>query len=263
MTNEELAENIALGGADELLPKLWENTRKYFYKKADSYYRAHSERCKSVGIEAEDLKQECYIAMLDAVKAYGKRTEEHRETKFLSFTGYHIKLHFAELLGYRTKTDRLEPLNNVSVSLDEPVERDSEEATATRGELIADNRARVPFDEIEERALISSIRKATAHTLKNDKRLARAIELVYFQGKTQQQAAEVLGVSSESVRQYLKKAYKILKRDEVLREIARAEGYYCRISPENCKRGGSLEERIVEARERLGCLWELYKGRGF
>lgn len=69
MTNEQLAASIQAGDAPELLPILWERTKRYLYKLAGRAYSAYKESCDRAGIVMDDLRQGCYEAFLQAVGA--------------------------------------------------------------------------------------------------------------------------------------------------------------------------------------------------
>ncbi len=70
MNNEQLASLIQTGNAPELLPILWERTKRYLYKLAGRAYSAYKESCDRAGIVMDDLRQGCYEAFLQAVGAY-------------------------------------------------------------------------------------------------------------------------------------------------------------------------------------------------
>ena len=102
MTNEQLAALIGTGEADELQPILWDKVRGFFILLSNKYASQHAGRCKQCGITADDIRQESYFAMLDAIKAYCNRPAEQSDYKFISYCGFPFKSHAGALLGYKT-----------------------------------------------------------------------------------------------------------------------------------------------------------------
>ena len=119
MNNEQLASLIQTGNAPELLPILWERTKRYLYKLAGRAYSAYKESCDRAGIVMDDLRQGCYEAFLQAVGAY----KPESGFAFLSFTAYPFKNVLHSMLGIRTR--RRDPLNECS-SLDAPADPEGE-----------------------------------------------------------------------------------------------------------------------------------------
>lgn len=104
MTNEELAAEIQQGST-ELMPQLWENTRKLFFMLCNRWWSVHSERFVRCGFTPDDLMQECYFVLVDAVAAF----DSGSGFKLSSYFHYPVQKRFNALLGYRRR--RKEPLN--------------------------------------------------------------------------------------------------------------------------------------------------------
>ena len=72
MTNEQLA-NQAQTGSRAALAELWGAVRPLLFSLAWRFYQKQGkERCSSHGVTLEDLQQECFFALCDAV-GYGKQ----------------------------------------------------------------------------------------------------------------------------------------------------------------------------------------------
>lgn len=70
MTNEELAK-AAQQGNQGALPQLWEANRALLFAFAWKFYtRQGKDRCAQRGVTLEDLQQEAFFALYDAVGAF-------------------------------------------------------------------------------------------------------------------------------------------------------------------------------------------------
>lgn len=78
MTNEQLA-NLIQQDSTELLPVLWGRVKHLVFMLCGRYYAKYAARFAACGVELCDLRQECYAAFLEAVRAY-------REDKGLQFS---------------------------------------------------------------------------------------------------------------------------------------------------------------------------------
>lgn len=247
MTNEQLAELIGQGGNDELLPLLWEKMRKLYIQWSGKYYSAHKERCDLSGITADDIRQESYLSMLDAVKAYASRPEEHTGTAFISFCQYPFKNHAAALIGVRTTRTRNEPLNRYRGDIDSPLDGIDGE---TIGTTTPDPEAEQPFRDIEEADYCRLIRETVAETLKDRPREIEVIERRYYNGESQMSIAADSGISHARISQIEAKALRKLRNSPQIRAFAEI-GYYKRVTVSSYQRTHiSAVEKVVEERER-------------
>ena len=105
MTNEELAVIIKQGNT-QLMERLYLQNKGVIYQYAYWYYTKYRTRCDSSGIVMDDLIQEGYFALCDAVQAY----KPESGYKFLTFIKYPIQNRFNALVGYRVKKDLQEPI---------------------------------------------------------------------------------------------------------------------------------------------------------
>ena len=113
MSNEELTISIQ-SGDDTLFPQLWEQTRRFIYQAANRYYIRYEGRCIACGLTIEDLQQEAYFALMDAVRAWTPESGY----KLLTYLNYPLKNCFNGLCGLRVR--KRDALDRCS-SLDAPV----------------------------------------------------------------------------------------------------------------------------------------------
>lgn len=250
MTNEQLAELIGEGGNDELLPLLWEKMRKLYRMWTDKYYSSHKERCDLCGVSADDLRQEAYLSMLEAVKAYNSRTDEHKDTAFTSYCFYPFKNHAAELIGVRTSRERNEALNITHSSLDEPLDYGDGDTSATISDIIPDQEAEQPFRDIEQADYCRAVREAVANTLEAVPREHEVIKRRYYDNEFLNTIAADMGISGERVRQLETMALRRLRKSRELQQLAETN-YYFHVELSSFYRNGSIEEQITERREQL------------
>lgn len=130
MSNEEIAVLIQQG-EKELTPTLWEQVEKFLYALCSKYAALYDKLCLSAGVTVEDLKQECYFVMLEALKGY----KADSGYKFLTFCKYPFLNMFSTLVGLRG--GRTECLYK-AISLDTPIiSEEGKEKTIL--DTIADN----------------------------------------------------------------------------------------------------------------------------
>lgn len=120
MNNEEIIRRTENGA--ELYNALYMNNIKLINKLCTSYYKQHSERFKQCGVEPDDLLQECYFAIPEAVSAFRRKGEG---MKFVTFLRYPVINCLNNLCSVRTAAGRKEPLN-ICKSLDMPVTADKD-----------------------------------------------------------------------------------------------------------------------------------------
>lgn len=233
MTNEQLAALIQAGDAPELLPILWERTKRYLYKLAGRACSAYKESCDRAGIVMDDLRQGCYEAFLQAVGAY----KPESGFAFLSFTAYPFKNVLHSMLGIRTR--RRDPLNECS-SLDAPADPEGE---STFLELLPDPEALPIYTDLEEQEDAAAVHAAVERLKSPVQR--RVICLCDFSGMSQKAAGEALGVSGERVRQIRRAALRELRKDPVLQQL------YL----ENCRHSEQLHLQRIEFRPDLHALY--------
>ena len=207
MTNEQLAEFIKQGGADDLKPALWDRVKHLMFKLAGQYYSSYEERFTSCGAELADFRQECYPAFIKAIEAYSPE----KGYAFTSYLEYHIRNAGAELLGIRNAgRENNKPLDNCT-SLDKPLDTgDSKELCLA--DIIPDSNSQEGFEQALQTIADDHTRAVLHKALDRlDKPLRDVIVLYYFEDMTQEQIAKREGVSGERIRQRKAKALRKLR----------------------------------------------------
>ncbi|MGN0618477.1 MAG: sigma-70 family RNA polymerase sigma factor [Ruminiclostridium sp.] len=248
MTNEKLALLIAEGENDELIPLLWEKTRKLFRLWADNFYNRNKARCDLCGVTNDDLRQEGFFALLEAVKAYSNRPAEQKELKFSSFCHYPFKNRAAALIG-RTKRQRNDPLNN-SISLDQSIPGADETDAASLSDFLPDETAEQPFRAIENESFSAEVRRTVRQELSGSTAL-RIVEKRYCGGETYAQIAKDLDLTRSRIHQITDNALRRLRKSRPLQAHYYGGNPYRTVSATAQQRDGSIVEQIVEKKDEL------------
>ena len=115
MTNEEAAAAIKRGRLD-LLPLLWEQVQRLTALMAYQYHVRNTDLCAASGVTVDDLQQEAYFALLEAVRYF----DPDSGYTFTTCLNHPLQNAFNALCGMRTSKSRKEPLNTAK-SLYEPI----------------------------------------------------------------------------------------------------------------------------------------------
>lgn len=209
MDNEKLADMIHQGGADELIPVLWEKVRKLVYMLSEKFYRLNKELCDRRGVDIWDIKQESYTAYLYALKSF----DISKGYKFTTYLKMPFKNAVNDLLG-RSKQLKNEPLNNCQ-SLNKPVGLPDGSETEF-GELIPDDNSLDFVKRLETLSEYETIHQIVEQLPEPCKSV---INQHYFQGVTFTAIADEMGFSKERIRQIHLRALKILRNNKDLQEI--------------------------------------------
>lgn len=173
-------------------------------------------------ISYEDLLQAAFLGLVDASRTYDASKGETWPTWAL----WYIRKEIHALIGWRD--GKFIKAHSGAVSLDAPISEDFDETAldALEDDTLAPVDAGAILDD--DRRIV---REAVAD-LKDD-RQREVVERWQLGGETQAAVAESLGVSSERVRQFWKKAQKTLARDQRLRQLMYLEDctpYYQRVT---------------------------------
>jgi RNA polymerase sigma factor (sigma-70 family) len=145
MTNEQIAKEIKTGNND-LIPELWEATRLYIFHALNHIVernRANQELMVSAGVTKEDLDQEAFFILLEAVNAF----DTAGGYSFISSLKFATEKHFFELVGMRTAKGRHDPLNN-SDRFEQPIGNGDDELSL--GDTIPDQSAQGALEAVIE-----------------------------------------------------------------------------------------------------------------
>ena len=170
-SNEELVEKIKQGESNYLVT-LWGQIERYVYLKAVDRLNYTSKKYM-----LEDLQQEGYLAMLDAIKYYNP----DKGSKFITILTLCLKNRFNDVLDLRTKRGKYDPLQN-ALSLDEIISEGGEStSTMTRGDLLPDNNAIEPFLSVEDKDYQESLKPFLQGILRrrNNSAGAKIVEYIW------------------------------------------------------------------------------------
>lgn len=233
MTNEELAARIR-AGEEELMPELWEQTKRYLFKLCTGRYRGNFHRCASAGVTLDDIKQLAYLAFWSAVKAY----DPEKEYPFLSYAAVYLRNEVNSALGLHRREDPL----NICTSLDAPI--DGEDGL-TIGDMVADQNAEDHMTDIEDQFFLQQLHNELEGCLDAlPEREAETIREKYYNGREIDHNGEV-------------RALRKLRKPEIRRRLS---GYAAELFSAQCYHwtgfrtwkndGISSPERMTEKTER-------------
>jgi RNA polymerase sporulation-specific sigma factor len=206
MTNEELAISIQQG-RKELIPALWEQVRKFIDSLARKYCFNYAQLCSSAGVTEDDLKQEGYFALIEALKAW---TPESGCT-FITFLKFPLRIRFNTLCGIRQRHKA--PLNS-SASLDEELPGMD---NIVLGDAVPDPDAASAFDEVEQGLYIQKLHTDLEAALERvEPRSSQIIRQHYFEGQMLTAIGDNMGISIERVRQLKVKALRKLQQSRYI-----------------------------------------------
>lgn len=258
MTNEQLVIFIQQDST-ELLPILWERVKHLCFMICGRYFAKYTERFAACGVKLCDLRQECYMAFLQAVRAY----QEDKGLQFTSYLDYPIRNTAAELLGIHN-ADRVNrrPLDN-AVSLDKPIEA-ADNDNMTLADVIPDTESEEPFEQVLQEISDDHARAVIYEALEKLTEQERdVILLIFFEGRTAQAIAAEWGVSAQRVGQIKVQAIRSLRKIptlKVLYEENRAEkrlhfnshdyGYNYMISQQEVRRALRTGKCLTESQRQ-------------
>lgn len=186
MTNEELAILIKDGRID-LIPTLWEQVERFTNAKAKDYFNLHPLTCASAGVTLEDLQQEAYFALLDAVRYYDPEAGH----TFLTYMRYPLQNAFNALCGRRTQKSKQAPLNH-SKSLYTPIG----EEDITLADTLEDEGAAADLRQAEAAIYNSQLHNALEECLSTLPPIQEAaVRCRYYEGLTIAETGEKIGLS--------------------------------------------------------------------
>lgn len=197
MTNNEIAAAIKRGETS-LLPILWERVQRLTMIKAKDYYNSHAEICAAAGVTLEDLQQEGYFAMIEAVEYF----QEETGYTFNTFLRYPLQNAFNSLCGMRRVRTRKRPLN-AAESLYKPISEDEELYLL---DMIPDEAAENEFTKVEAAVYTQQLHKDLEECLSTLPEVAQeVIRGKYYKSLTMQEIAAEAGITV--IQAYRKERY--------------------------------------------------------
>lgn len=237
MTNEELCIAIQ-DGAQWRMEELYNAVVRFIHQQATKRLAAFN--VPPAAVDVEDLEQQAYFAVLDAVAAFD-RDEEYA---FITILGYHLKNAFNAVLG-KCKLE---------LSLDAPVFSDNEKTTL--GDTVPDERDYIAG--VDDGVFTSQLAEALSEMLGTiPSEQAATIRCRYYEEMTQQETAEVMGTTRDKVANMERKALRTLStgRNRVILEEYRDEVPRFKVGlREYLRTGVSEEEKTLLYKERHNML---------
>lgn len=244
MTNEEMAK-AAQAGSRTALTELWGAVRPLLFSLAWKFYtRQGKERCSTHGVTLEDLQQEVFFALYDAVQAY-KPEKGYLLTTYLSRA---TENRFKACMGIQGKLDAL----NHADRLERPIPGDEE--GREQGDVIPDEKAEAALFAVDDRQEQEHFHNVLEQALGELSVVQGAVLRHRFTRKhTRKETAEALHITAEAVRREEARALQLLRgkpvvlclQEEVLETAAyHGTGWFSWYFEQ-----GSVEERLVESRK--------------
>lgn len=241
MTNEEMA-NAAQTGSRAALSQLWEAVRPLLFSLAWRFYtRQGKDRCAQRGVALEDLQQESFFALCDAVQAY-RPEKGYQLTTYLSRA---TENRFRACMGMLHKADAL----NHADRLERPIPGDEE--GREQGDTIPDEKAEAALLAVDDTAQREHFHNVLEQALGDLSVVQSAVLRHRFtQRHTRMETALALHITPQEVRREESKALQLLRgkptvlhlREEVLETAAyHGTGWFAWYFDR-----GSVEERIIE-----------------
>lgn len=250
MSNEELAV-LAAQGDKQALNQLWGQVSRFVYScTARMALSTTGQACmQKAGVTIEDLTQEGFLAVADAVKLY----DPNRDAKFTTFLAYRLKAYFCKAIGMRTQRDRRDPLLHAD-RIERQLTYDDE--SYCLADTIPD-----PQDDMqlaEEKVFHEQLHNALESCMETLlEKNADVLRRKYYQSQTLAQIAEHYGVTIEMARQYTRQAIDQMRRKQrflrsFYEEIMGRAYRYTGLT--SWQHNGSSVERVVEQLEKSGLL---------
>ena len=168
--------------------------------------------------DIEDLMQAGYVGLHEAALTY----QPERGAAFATFLSYSLRRHMRSVIGIRTSR-RDAALH--AVSLDIPLDSDND-ATLSGFLPAEDDTEGEVVEKSYKEHLRAVVRRAVADMKKPAER--EVIEEIYFNRQTKERFAEARGITIAWVNALLHNAYKSLRRNSQIQELA-AEYFACEI----------------------------------
>lgn len=206
MNNEQLA-ILAKSGNSQAILELWERVKLLLYRMANRFYRQYGTNfCAIRGVTMDDLEQECFFAMLDAVRAF----KANREFKFTTYLTRASENRFKAITGIK----RTDPLN-MSDSLNAPISSDETDIEA--GDFIPDLNAAAELEQTDERYTAQVLTQAICRILSPIQ--IAVVRCRFYQQFTRPQTAQRLGLTAGDVIKEEHKALRALRQDIEVQKV--------------------------------------------
>lgn len=232
---------LAQQGNREAISALWEQVKRLLYQLARRFYKRYGvDCCTRRGVTMADLEQECFLALLDAVRSF-KPTAGYQFTTYLTRASEN---RFKAATGLR----KVNPLD-IADSMNAPVLEDGESPVET-GDLIPDPQAAGELENIDTTAEREYYHTELEVGLEALPPLQEAvIRGRFYKSQQYQQIAAEIGGSASDVRREVSKGLQALRADKRIQRLGDefiAGNAYKHTGFSAWKYGGSVEEWLVE-----------------
>lgn len=203
MTNETLVIKIQSGDTS-LMTALWEQVERFAKQQAAKFFYSHSDRCAAMGVELEDLQQEAFLGVHNAVEGYSA----DKGVKFLTYAAYHLMSRFYSAV----KLNRAEGKRPAPISLEETVSINENGEVLSLMNIIPDRAAKKELDEVIERVYMNEIGAALQRALDCLPPIQRETAVNCFcYGLSYAEYGRQRGVNRVTIRQSAERALKNLR----------------------------------------------------
>lgn len=251
----------AKAGDSAALDQLWERNGRFIHSRIWQLYAGKENLLKQHGLTMDDLENEMFFALADAVKKF-----DPEKSSFLTYLTWYIRRQFMLALqgehgriiateDGRTLRVSANPLNGAAC-LDEPVPGFEDDAI-TRLDLVEDPDSEKGFEEVDDALRNAQIKETVWAALDKLPEHSRRVIIDRYlsdERKTYAQIGEELGVSFMRARQFNDAAVRKLRNDGRLRKLYReeigAKAYQHTSFGAWANGSGSVEEWIIERQER-------------
>ena len=209
MTNEQIVSEIKSGNK-ELINQLWLQTERFVYKQAHLFFNRYRLRCDQLGVTVEDLHQEGYFGIVDAVSKY----EPEKNVRFLTYADYHCKKQFFKIAKMRSTGWQNNPFHTCA-SLDE-LRGDGE---INLFDSLPDDASAQSLDDVIEREFTEQVRKDVENAMTSlTDHQANIIVKRFYEGMRPVEIARERNVQRASLSGPFKSAFEKLRNDENLKQ---------------------------------------------
>ena len=202
---EELALQIRAGERGKIM-ELWAQVRRF------ALWRARRWAAFGRGVTVDDLEQEAFIALLDALERW-----READGPLLSVYALRLKAAFTAATGRRTQRDRLDPLDR-ALSLDAPMSDDPDADTLEA--VVEDPAGAAAIEEAEAHSDHQQLHGILGHalgTLPAEQR--EVVRRRYYRGQTVAEIAAATGTPEKEVRKLEAAALRALRHPKVSRVL--------------------------------------------